>query len=61
MQNKYFIFDLDDTLTSEYEYLQSAYKNISDKRLVNGKFYTILIIGLLNKQPQIGYLLLQDG
>ena len=31
MQNKYFIFDLDDTLTSEYEYLQSAYKNISDK------------------------------
>lgn len=41
--------------------LTGLYKNISDKRLVNGKFYTILIIGLLNKQPQIGYLLLQDG
>lgn len=41
--------------------LTGLYKNISDKKLVNGKFYTIYIIGLLNDEPQIGYLLLQDG
>lgn len=41
--------------------LTGLYKNISDKRLVNGKFYTIIIIGLLNKDPQIGYILLEDG
>lgn len=41
--------------------LTGLYKNISDKKLVNGKFHTIYIIGLLNNEPQIGYLLLQDG
>ena len=31
MRNKYFIFDLDDTLVSEIDYLKSAYRNISKK------------------------------
>ncbi|MDV4150048.1 DUF4397 domain-containing protein [Clostridium sp. AL.422] len=37
------------------------YKYINDKTLKNGKFYTIYIIGLLNKKPQIGYLIVEDG
>ncbi|WP_291653750.1 DUF4397 domain-containing protein [Clostridium sp.] len=36
-------------------------KYINEKRLVNGKYYTIYIIGLLNKNPQIGYLMVEDG
>lgn len=37
------------------------YKFINNKQLSNGKFYTIYIIGLLNKQPTLGYLLVEDG
>lgn len=37
------------------------FKFISDKKLENGKFYTIYLIGLLNKEPGIGYLLVEDG
>lgn len=36
-------------------------KYISQKTLRNGKFYTIYIIGLLNKEPSIGYLMVEDG
>ena len=37
------------------------FKYISDKKLENGKFYTIYIIGLLNSTPTVGYLLVEDG
>ncbi|WP_066896709.1 DUF4397 domain-containing protein [Clostridium nigeriense] len=37
------------------------YKYINNSTLKNGKFYTIYIIGLLNKTPTLGYLLLEDG
>lgn len=36
-------------------------KFINDKKLTNGKFYTIYIIGLLNREPKLGYLLVEDG
>lgn len=36
-------------------------KYINDKKLTNGRFYTIYIIGLLNKEPKLGYLLVEDG
>lgn len=36
-------------------------KYIRNQRLVNGKFYTIYIIGLLNQNPQIGYIIVEDG
>ncbi len=36
-------------------------KYISQKTLRNGKFYTIYIIGLLNNEPPIGYLMVEDG
>lgn len=41
--------------------LSALYKFISNKKLENGKFYTIFIIGLLNNQPALGYLLVEDG
>jgi len=41
--------------------LSGLYKIISNKTLSNGKFYTIYIIGLLNKQPELGYLMVEDG
>lgn len=34
---------------------------ISQKTLRNGKFYTIYIIGLVNKEPNMGYLMVEDG
>ncbi len=37
------------------------YKYINNKEFNNGKFYTIYIIGLLNRKPTLGYLLLEDG
>lgn len=37
------------------------YKYINNKTLNGGKFYTVYIIGLLNKNPTLGYLLLEDG
>lgn len=36
-------------------------KFIRELQLVNGEFYTIYIIGLLNGSPQLGYLVLRDG
>lgn len=36
-------------------------KYINDKKLANGRFYTIYIIGLLNREPKLGYLLVEDG
>lgn len=36
-------------------------KYITDKTLRNGKFYTIYIIGLLNKEPTAGYIMVEDG
>ncbi len=41
--------------------LAGLYKYINDKKLENGKFYTIYIIGLLNRNPRLGYLLVEDG
>lgn len=41
--------------------LAGLYKFISTKTLTNGKFYTIYMIGLLNKQPELGYLMVEDG
>lgn len=41
--------------------IAGLYKFINDKTLKNGRFYTIYIIGLLNKKPEIGYILLEDG
>ena len=41
--------------------LAGLYKFISEKTLSNGKFYTIYIIGLLNKQPELGYIMVEDG
>lgn len=41
--------------------LAGLYKFINDKTLKNGRFYTIYIIGLLNKQPTLGYLMVEDG
>jgi hypothetical protein len=41
--------------------LAGLYKFINEKTLTNGKFYTIYIIGLLNKQPKLGYLIVDDG
>ncbi|MCR1952327.1 DUF4397 domain-containing protein [Clostridium sp. DSM 100503] len=36
-------------------------KYINEKTLRNGRYYTIYIIGLLNRHPQIGYLMVEDG
>ena len=36
-------------------------KYINNKKLANGRFYTIYIIGLLNREPKLGYLLVEDG
>ncbi|MBS6503547.1 MAG: DUF4397 domain-containing protein [Clostridium sp.] len=36
-------------------------KYINERRLQNGRYYTIYIIGLLNRQPQIGYIMVEDG
>ena len=41
--------------------LSGLYKYINDKKLENGRFYTIYIIGLLNRNPKLGYLLVEDG
>lgn len=41
--------------------LSGLEKYINQVRLDNGKFYTIYIIGLLNKEIPIGYLLVEDG
>ena len=41
--------------------LSGLYKYINDKKLENGRFYTIYIIGLLNRNPRLGYLLVEDG
>ena len=35
-------------------------KTISNKLLENGKFYTIYVIGLLNGNPPMGYLMVED-
>lgn len=51
------IYDFQITFSS----LAGLYKFINDKTLKNGKFYTIYIIGLLNKQPTLGYLMVEDG
>ena len=40
---------------------QVVSKFIRQLQLINGKFYTIYIIGLLNGTPQLGYLVLDDG
>ena len=41
--------------------IAGLYKYINDETLSNGRFYTIYIIGLLNKRPTLGYLLVEDG
>lgn len=41
--------------------VSGLYKFISNKKLENGKFYTMFILGLLNNQPALGYLLVEDG
>ena len=51
------IYDFQITFSSA----SGLYKYINDKRLENGKFYTIYIIGLLNRQPTLGYLMVEDG
>ena len=51
------IYDFKVSLSS----LAGLYKYINDKELKNGRFYTIYIIGLLNKNPGLGYLLVEDG
>ena len=40
---------------------QAVSKFISELRLLNGKFYTIYIIGSATGTPQLGYLVLTDG
>jgi len=35
-------------------------KTISNKLLENGKFYTIYVLGLLNGNPPMGYLMVED-
>lgn len=37
------------------------YKYINNKTMNSGKAYTIYIIGLVNKTPTLGYLLVEDG
>lgn len=39
---------------------QAVSKFISQLQLINGRFYTIYIIGLFNDTPQLGYLVLED-
>ena len=51
------IYDFKVTLSS----FSGLYKYINDKKLENGRFYTIYIIGLLNGNPELGYLLVEDG
>lgn len=51
------IYDFKVTFSS----FSGLYKYINDKKLSNGRFYTIYVIGLLNKEPNLGYLLLDDG
>lgn len=51
------IYDFKVTFSSFSE----LFKYINDRKLTNGKFYTIYIIGLLNREPKLGYLLVEDG
>ncbi len=51
------IYDFKVTFSS----FSGLFKYINDRKLANGKFYTIYIIGLLNRNPKLGYLLVEDG
>ncbi|MBX7280986.1 DUF4397 domain-containing protein [Clostridium chauvoei] len=40
---------------------EGLFKFIKDIKLENGQFYTIYIVGLFNKKPQLGYVIVKDG